>query len=225
MIKRFALSALPLVAFTFVGVPLAAAADKVEAVEKTVVDAWNRMKTFSADVEMTGAQPGEPTTGSFEFARKGDKTLFRMDLNMKIPGGEKDMTMTTLSDGEFIYTITKDMAMKMKFDRSQSHAPEETFTMLRKSYDLKMLADKSVDGHAVFVMEATPKPDAAGTGKIVTYFAKDIGVVLKTVTFDTAGKAISTMLFKNVKVNSKIDPSRFVFKAPDGVQVMDMTNQ
>ena len=33
-----------------------------------------------------------------------------------------------------------------------------------------------------------------------------------------------TTKYTDIKLNEKIDPERFVFTAPEGVQVMDMTN-
>jgi hypothetical protein len=60
--------------------------------------------------------------------------------------------------------------------------------------------------------------------RIVNYFDKKTGIGLKTVSFDEKDKAVMTSVTTDVKINADIKDDRFVFKAPEGVQVVDMSN-
>ena len=202
------------------------AADKVEDIEKAMAEKWGEVKSFSANIETSGAEPSSASKGMYEYVMKGDKLMFRMEMTMgDASGGGQGMSMTTISDGEFSYTLMGQMATKMKQDNAQSMDPKAAFKMLRENYELKVLPDQSVDVQAVYVIEGSPKGGGAGGGKTVSYYAKDSGVALKSDTYDASGKLVTTMKLSNVKINPKIAPSRFVFEAPDGVQVMDMTKE
>ncbi len=57
------------------------------------------------------------------------------------------------------------------------------------------------------------------------YFEKATGMMVKMVGKDSAGKVMMETLTTDLKVNSSISADRFVFNAPEGVQVIDMTQQ
>jgi outer membrane lipoprotein-sorting protein len=43
------------------------------------------------------------------------------------------------------------------------------------------------------------------------------------VTYTPDGKPMNTMTYSDIKINDKISPDRFVFKAPPGVEVQDLS--
>lgn len=96
---------------------------------------------------------------------------------------------------------------------------------MEKVYTLKLLPDETVDGKPCYVIEMTPASPAmrATMGRMVSYYVKKTGLSIKGVSYDTKGKVSSTTITTDVKVDEKIDPSQFVFKAPAGVTVQDMT--
>ncbi len=59
----------------------------------------------------------------------------------------------------------------------------------------------------------------------LTWYDKSTGVCLKSVSKDDKGKVVSTSVTTDVKIDPSIAADRFVFKAPDGVAVSDMTQQ
>ena len=59
--------------------------------------------------------------------------------------------------------------------------------------------------------------------KMVTHYRKDCGQSVKTVTYAKDGKVTMTSVTSDVKVNPSLSDDRFVFKAPAGVEVQDMT--
>ena len=91
---------------------------------------------------------------------------------------------------------------------------------------MKVLPDEKVDGKDTFVIEAVPKGLARQpVTKMKYYLEKENGTVVKLLGYDRAGSEIMSIVYSNIKINPEIDVSRFVFQAPEGVQVMDMTNR
>ena len=48
---------------------------------------------------------------------------------------------------------------------------------------------------------------------------------VKNVSYNGDGKVTSTTITTEVKIDEKVDPSQFVFKAPPGVTVQDLTKE
>ncbi len=209
--------------------------EELAAVEKALSKAWGNLKSMTADMEMNVAMAGISTKmkGTVEFVNKPDKELFRMEMTIESNmGGQKmEGNSTTVYDGEFVYMLNEMMGQKsvVKQDPgviAQSPAGKRMFEGLKEKNELKVLPSEKVDGKDVFVIEAVPK----GTGpqpvaRMKIFLAKENGIMVKMLGYDNAGTEFMTTVYSNIKINPKIDESRFVFKAPDGVQVMDMTNR
>jgi hypothetical protein len=100
------------------------------------------------------------------------------------------------------------------------------FDGLKKEYDLKLLPDETVDGKATWVIEAKAKQSIpGGPATLVSYFDKSNGMNIKIVGKDPGGKTVLTATTSDIKINPPLKPERFVFKAPEGVEVMDLTKQ
>jgi outer membrane lipoprotein-sorting protein len=216
-----------------------ALAQSLDDVEKKIVEAADKVKSFTADMTMESEmQQGGRTMahrgkGTIEVVRRGDKMLSRMEqkITMDTGAGGQKMEVSTLTviDEEYMYMLTEQfgqkMAMKRKPDPGQMRfAGKSMFEELRKEHDLKLLPEAQVEGRDAYVIEATPKNQTGPVAKQVSYFDKQTGLVLKMAALDAAGKAMHTTTFSNYKTNVEIDPDHFKFKAPEGVQIMDMTN-
>ncbi|UCE61411.1 MAG: outer membrane lipoprotein carrier protein LolA [Phycisphaerales bacterium] len=240
--KRIALFQTTILTFALTGATAALAGDTLESVEKELTSRWNKLKSMSAKmdtlmkIEMQGGSSKTTATGTIEFLNKDGKSMVRMELNSETAGNfggneiKSQASTLTISDGEYAHTMSErmghKMAQKTKADPSQLGDLASQFEMMRKNNDLKLLPEQTIDGHSVYVIEATPKDKPTqGMGKMIMYYAKDTGVPLKMIMHDTDGKTISETTYSDVKVNKPIDPARFVFKAPEGVQVMDMTGR
>ena len=222
----------------------ARAADTLEDIEKKILAQAEKNKTLSArtatssEIEATGMRMKSKAEGTYEVARRGEKTLLRMESKSsgttKIgdqPETKSEDKSLVIADGEFYYTLTETagqkMAMKMKLDPSKSSVTsKEGFDQMHKNYNLKLLPDEKIEGQEVYVIEATPKkaqPDTTELNKY--YYAKETGVLVKAVTESKGEQSKSKVTFSlsEVKPNADIKPERFVFKAPEGVAVMDMT--
>lgn len=209
--------------------------EKLAAVEKELSKVWGNLKSLTADLEMEMTMQGLPTKskGKVEFVNHPDKELLRMEMKIEIDMGGQTMesTMSTIYDGEFVYLIKEMMgqtiAVKQKPGAiSQSPGGRHMFESLKAQNTLKVLPNEKVDGKDAFVIEATPNSSLPlPVVKLKLFLFKENGVMVKMLGFDSAGKEIVTIRYNDIKINPKIDPDRFVFKAPAGVQVLDMTNQ
>lgn len=208
---------------------------KLAAVEKELSKVWDKLKSMTADMEMNVAMAGTSTKmkGTVEFVSKPDKELFRMEMTMETDfGGQKmEGTSTTVYDGEFVYMVNDMMGQQTAIKQkpgamAQSPAGKHMFESLMEKNELKVLPSEKVDGKDAFVIEAVPKGTAPQPfTKMKLFLVKENGIMVKMVGYDHAGSEFMTTVYSNIKINPKIDESRFVFKAPDGVKVIDMTNQ
>jgi len=220
-----------------------AAADTLEEAEKKLVEAYGKLKSYTAtfkatqDMEMGGMRVKSVSQGTTEWLRRGEKVLYRVDVkNVMERGGDEpadkmETSATMIVEGDVAHTLSEAMgqkqAMKMKAEPAMVGDPKARFEALRKDWTLKLLPDEKVDGADCYVVEATPKEGSAGgpLARQVTCFRKDMGVDVKSVGFDATGKQLMTSTVSDLKLNAEIKPERFEFKAPEGVQVMDMTKQ
>jgi outer membrane lipoprotein-sorting protein len=169
-----------------------------------------------------------------EWSKQGDKVMYRMDLkgtSSQNMGGQEtkmDSTSSMICDGEFTYTVAENMgqkmAMKQKLDPQQSGDVKAVFSGLKEDSNLKVLPEEKIDGTTCVVLEAVAKQaEGSPISRTLMYFAKETGITMKAVGLDKSDKPVFTMTVSDVKINTEIKPDRFVFKAPEGVVVQDMT--
>jgi outer membrane lipoprotein-sorting protein len=231
------------VVFVFVTSVSAAVADeKLDALEKEIAAKWKKVESLAAKMEMTmdvdqgNMKMKHTMKATVEYLRKGEKMLSRMEgeAEMVMDMGGQKTTMNTpmlaVSDGEFTHTLVEQMGQKMcmkaKTDES-SLAGDAMFKVLREQYDLTVGDDEEVGAEKCWVVRGTPKK-AAGPGqpaKMVYYIRQKDGATVQMLGYDASDKKIMTTTYSEIKVNEKLDPKRFEFEVPEGVQVMDMTNQ
>jgi len=225
------------------GVAAAALADDLESVEKRIVEAWGKHKSMTAKIvtsnhmEMGDMVIDGKGDGTLETQREGDKQLIHMELKNAMTrkaGGQEtkmDQAMTLIADGEFAYTSSdamgKPTVVKTKIDAMMTGEPKALLAEFRKQNELKLLPEDSVDGRKVFVIEATPKEKRAAPGapvKMILNFDQEHGVMVKSAALTEDGKPVNTMTYSDVKFDVKVDPDRFKFKAPEGVEIIDRTS-
>lgn len=216
-------------------------ADTLEQVKKKIHDKVSSYKTLSYKAKTTTDSEvmKSDLDMTCEYMRKGDKVLARIEQKGKMiqnMGGSQqkmDTSSLTIFDGSFNYTYSEMMGQKSAF--KQKLNPEinpspfnanAAFAQSEKIYNMKLLPDETVNGKPAFAIEMTMKDETMRqhVGRTVTYYDKGTGICLKSVTIDPkGGKPSSTMIVTDIKIDPSISPDRFVFKAPPGVEVMDMT--
>lgn len=212
----------------------AVAGETFEEVSKKIAAAAEKVKSFSSksktviEIKQEGFLMSSTTEGTYEMVRKGDAYLMRTETRSRTETSimgqttKKESTMLLIMDGEYSYTLTEidavKIAQKRKIKDPKSHV--DALEDWGDSADMKVLADASVDGHAVWVIEMTPK--GGDQGKTVMSYHKESGQMIKMVSYTPDGKPMSTMTSTDIKVNERISPERFVFKAPPGVTVEEI---
>lgn len=210
-----------------------ALAESVDDAIKKLDESFAKLKSFTMKMQMEQKSEGNRTDakGTMEFARKDGKDFSRTDMDMttEMKGEGMDLKMVMksqqISDGQFSWSYIEYLdgpqkGMKQAF-KNAYQGQMMSAKSLKEMGELKLLPDEKVDGADCYVIEAAMK-HAPGTTQ-VNYFRKADGIAAKAVT-NKDGKPIGTMTMTDIKINADIPADRFVFKAPEGVQVQDMTN-
>ena len=213
----------------------AVSAETVEEVSKKIAAASEKLNSFSAKTKMViemkqeGFSMVSTTDGTTEMLRKGGDFLMRSEnksvAETNVGGNvtKQESSVLMIVDGSFVYSVSEAAGVKSAQKMKLEKPDVDPFKVWRAMADLKVLPDSSSDGRAAWVIEATPKPDQAGLGKTVIHYDKESGQMIKMVTYTPDGKPMTTMTYSDIKINDKISPDRFVFKAPPGVEVQDLS--
>ena len=226
---------------------MARAEQTLESVEKEVEGLWSKITSFSATVtsdttiSMGPATMKSHATGTMDCLKAADAAKFRMDMINKmdagIPGvGAMEQKVLSVFDGDNLYSQIEAMgttqASKMSADSAKKQGPlvgKSMFEGLKQQGDLTLLADATVDSKPVYVVEVKPNSAVKSSspmpvGKIKSYISKENGLQLKMEVFDEKEQPISTTTYTGIKTNVTFSEGHFVYKAPAGVTVMDMSN-
>ncbi len=221
----------------------AAMAQSVEEAEKQITAKLKEVRSITADMKMTMKieQPYQMSmqmNGKMAAMYHDDKYYVKQDTNTEtnIKMGEQEQSMkgttSTVVDGEFEYTVVDQMGMKQAIKRKISEVPSigaGYFEQLKKQYDLKRVETKDVDGAKHWVvygeMKEAPPPGGPAPKEFAFFFRESDGVMSRMQATNDAGEPFMTMQLDNIKVNEKLDRAQFKFVAPEGVTVMDMTNE
>jgi outer membrane lipoprotein-sorting protein len=167
--------------------------------------------------------------------KKGEKVLYRMETAYTAvteTDGSKQTTKgtsLTICDGEFTYTYSDTNGAKSAM-KQQAQAPvgggvdQSYFDTMAQTYNLELLPDAEVGSYSTYVIRAVPKQSSATMeGEQLLYFDKATGVMVKSVAKNTDGKVTMESTTTDLKIDPAISADRFVFKAPEGVTLMDLT--
>ena len=211
------------------------AAETVEEVGKKITAASEKLNSFSAKTKMVSEMKQEgfsmvsTSEGTTEMLRKGGDFLMRTEskgVSETSIGGnvtKQESSNLMIADGSFAYSISEAAGIKSAQKMKLTKPDVDPFKAWRGTAELKVLPDSSLDGRAAWVIEATPKSDQAGQGKNVIHYDKESGQMIKMVAYTPDGKPMATMTYSDIKLNDKISPERFVFTAPPGVEVQDLS--
>jgi len=233
MRKRVSLIGTVVLGLAFSGA--GAAAETVEEVSKKIAAASEKLESFSAKTKMVTEMKQEgfsmvsTTEGTTETLRKGGDLLMRTENKIVAEtsvGGnvnKQESSVLMINDGSFTYTMSEtagvQMAQKNKIEKTEA----DPLKLWRTTAELKVLPDSSSEGQAAWVIEATPKSGQEGLGKTVIHFHKESGQMIKMISYTPDGKPMTTLTCSDIQLNGKISPERFVFKAPPGVEVQDLS--
>lgn len=217
----------------FAFVSTAVAGESIEQLSKRIAAASAKLKSFSVksktviEVNQEGFSMRSTTETTTEMLRKGKNFMTRSEstsLSETTFGGnttKQESTTLMISDGEFTYSLSDMAGTKKAYKTKAADSDTDPLELLSKTNELKVLPDASVDGHAVWVIEAKPKSETPTQGKTIMSFHKESGQMIKMVAYALDGKPMTTTTSSDIKVNPKLSADRFVFTAPAGVEVID----
>jgi outer membrane lipoprotein-sorting protein len=221
------------------------ASDLGEVAEK-LTKAQSELKSYTAKFKLSSQIARTSKTeaeGTFEWLRAPDGVRFRQDIRRKTTHdleGEKmvlDESETTMSDGKYHYQIrheTKNV-LKQKFDPESPEVlgAEALLSRLNMDYtEIKIMPEEKVAGHDCIVVsgsreaeESSPDDPIISVAKETIWFAKDTGFPVKMLAYDKGGQVVHSKEFSDIQKDPKIDPDRFVFKAAEGINLMDRSGE
>jgi outer membrane lipoprotein-sorting protein len=217
-------------------------AGEVETLERKIQAAWDQHKSFTCrhtmwshrvEGEVTMSGEGE---GAVAVLRKGATVLYRIDMKTSFTRSTEadeitmSLTANIIIDDEREYLV-QDFDGPVRYvivpiNPRVVPSPMAVFEVLRENSDLKVLPEETVADQPAYVVEATRRSVGSDhTTKIIAYFAKDTGVLLKQVNFGIDGAPIERREYLDHKFNVDLDPQRFVFSPPPDVDVLDFTKK
>lgn len=215
--------------------------ETVESVQEKILALRGAIKSFTAtiDVKFDSSQNDAwvkcHTYGPMAYQFDGDKVLYRIDMTVdtkRIGGGadeETTETQTLMSDGEYMYQFGtqdgKKKGYKARIDKLQSSIPSpEFFFFLHRDYDLSLLPDEKVDGKDCWVIRAAKiSEEEVLQLKTLTFFRKDIPLMVKTVNLDRFDNVMQVTKISDIQIDVPVDPGQFEFRPDPDCEVMDQT--
>lgn len=218
----------------------------LESVEKQIDEVWAKVNSFTAKTSVDSKVPFGPMTmtstgtGRVEFLKVEGEPRFRMEMvnklgaNIPLPGGAGEQKILGVFDGKNFYQQIEALGMKKVF----KGAPEESgdkgpytgknaLESLRKKGVLRLLPEEIIEGAPVYVIEVTPNAEVIAKSpmkydKMLAYIAKDSGIQIQLLAMD-GDNAVMSMRYSDIQLNVPIEESHFVFVAPPGTPIEDMS--
>lgn len=186
----------------------------VEALTSALGDRYKDVKSLQAAVVQTSKTAlGETTmTGSVQVQRPGK-------ARWELAGSGFETLMVFDGTTGWVYTPASKQVIKMAQTGGNALDPIDLVTTMQDRFDVEL-----VDGPADrFVVEGAPK---AGTQLAAQYtqvrleVSRDGYLPLRLVLTDTTGGS-TDIQFSDPAFDQAIDPARFQFAPPEGVEVVD----
>ncbi|MCB9849933.1 MAG: outer membrane lipoprotein carrier protein LolA [Phycisphaerales bacterium] len=234
MSRRIQFGALALMAV--MAAPVLSYAKTIEEIEKDMLAALDKMKSYSATVtSATDMKQGDMNismhmNGTYEAKKVGEKLQYRMEAKtkMNIPGMENmpgggEQNILVVCDGDFTWQLA-DMMGQKNVVKTKADTAITPWGTLRDTHDLKVLDDEKVDGADCYVVEAKAKQgEQMQANRIVFYCRKDLGATVKQIAYMDDNTPANTMTFTDIKLNPDLPEEHFKFEVPAGVNVIDQT--
>ncbi len=218
-----------------VAVPCFAAT--IEEVEKELTAATKKIKSAKGTVKMDmsgsfqGIEVSSISESTIELLRDGETFMSRNEGTVKsvqkMAGNEvkHDAKFLTICDGKFTYSLSESEGQKNATKSKATNPMDLPWSNYKNNPELKVLPDEKVAGAECFVVEMKVDQGMPGMSmdKMVFYCRKDCGMMVKNIGYLPDGKVLMTSELTNFELNASVPASRFVFEAPEGVNVVDMS--
>ncbi len=135
----------------------------------------------------------------------------------------KDEVIVT--DGKFLwnYSEQNEQVIKSRLDRSKNiFKPNQYLSNFRKEYKVKLTGEEKIDKTKCYKLVLAPKKKDSFITKTIIWINKKSLLAKKLEYWDSNDNQI-TLVFDKIKINKGIKNSKFVFKTPEGVEELDLT--
>lgn len=232
-VRRFILIALVVLS------TCAAQAAGLEEIQQRILKAYQDVRSLSATLNVetrvgTGQLQREvATSGEFQFLRHDGQTRTRTDVQSTTQWQGQDVaaqTVLRIHDGacQYVLTTTGDRSYAYKIESKglQDHDPRKIFLDLKRDYDVAVRPEESIGGRNTYVIEGRTKAGQSPPyPRVRYYFDTRTGLMIKSIGYDKKNEPAQTATLTNLTINERIDPDRFVFRPPPGVEVVDETRR
>ena len=182
---------------------------KVEEKYRSIKDlSMNFTKTLKSEIFET-----QKKTKGKMYLKNPDK--FRIET--------KDEVIVT--DGKFLWTYSEqnEQVIKSRLDRSKNiFKPNQYLSNFRKEYKAKLTGEEKMNKTKCYRLVLTPKKEDTFITKMIIWIDKK-SLLTKKLEYQDSNDNQITLVFEKIKTNKGIKDSKFVFKAPEGVEELDLS--
>lgn len=155
------------------------------------------------------------------------KRQFQGQIYIKNPDKFRIETphQTIVANGDYIWVYSEEnkQVTKNRYDPASGILlPYRYLNSFKDDYQAKLDKDEEVKKRLCHKLVLTPKEENSFITKMTLWVDEETLLTLKLKYWDLNNNEV-TFLFKNIKIDSKIDDSEFFFKTPQGVELLDLT--
>ncbi|MCJ7507996.1 MAG: outer membrane lipoprotein carrier protein LolA [candidate division Zixibacteria bacterium] len=185
-----------------------------------LIDQLNNKYSSFEDVRMEFTQ--SISSDVFE-----NKRHFEGQIYIKNPDKFRIETpqQTIIANGEYIWVYSEEnkQVTKNRYDPSSGILlPYRYLNSFKDDYKARMDKEELIRKRWCYKLVLTPKDENSFVTKMIIWVDKETLLTLKLEYWDLNDNEV-TFLFKNIRIDSKIDDSEFVFKIPPGIELLDLS--
>ncbi|KPK99330.1 MAG: hypothetical protein AMJ91_08175 [candidate division Zixibacteria bacterium SM23_73_3] len=130
-----------------------------------------------------------------------------------------------VTDGKFLWTYSEqnEQVIKSRLDRSKNiFKPNQYLSNFRKEYNAKLTGEEKIDKTKCYKLVLTPKKEDTFITRMIIWIDRK-SLLAKKLEYKDSNDNQITLVFDRIKINKGIKDSKFIFKAPEGVEEVDLT--
>lgn len=216
----------------------------VAAAKQQIESAWRKCESVSADIEIkatyqwSNSVTEKHSRGRLEVLQNdGGEIFVRLEQNERLAreaDGEREekrrQTTNVITPNAHWVVIERDANAVARVTGPPPLNPAKPDDMMRrldKIGGVQVLPEEKVAGLDCIVLQAERelppgrKVRAGRPSRMVQYWSKDYGVMIRSVTYDQHGTLVNSEALTNIKFNQPIPMERFHLEPPPGVEWND----
>ncbi|MCJ7578799.1 MAG: outer membrane lipoprotein carrier protein LolA [candidate division Zixibacteria bacterium] len=130
-----------------------------------------------------------------------------------------------VTDGKFLWNYSEEnqQVIKNRLDRSKNiFKLNQYLSNFRSEYKTELIGEEKVDKVKCYKLKLIPKKDDLFITKMTIWVDKK-SLLAKKLEYQDSNDTEIILIFDHIKINQGISDSKFVFKAPPGVEELDLS--